>query len=449
MKHRNKFSDRHRVVIPYTPRVLQKKFHDESRRFNVCVMHRRAGKTVMAINWLLREVLSCERINSQGAYIAPTYSAAKRIAWVMLREYAGVIPGVKFNEAELRCDLPDNKRIWLLGSENPDALRGMRLDAAVLDEYADMNARLFPEIVRPALSDFGTGKCLWIGTPRGDNQFKTIYDTALSNMEKGDEDWFAMLFPASQTGILPEKELQAARETMDESQYSQEFECSWAAALVGAYYAKSLDRIETLGQIGSVPWEPNAEVWTSWDLGMRDSTAIWFGQSIRGESGHRIIDYYESSGEGLHHYISHLHNLPYVYGRHYFPHDVLVRELGSGSSRYEMLQGLGVRPTIVAKLSLQDGIEAVRGLIPTLHFDRENCALGLKWLRHYHRQWNDRNQTWREKPNHDASSHSADSMRYAAIGLRHGDEGDLAIMARTGRFSSGHPVVVTEYNEFG
>ena len=323
-----------RVIIPYTPRPLQQTFHEQCRRFNVAVCHRRFGKTVMAINWLLREVLTCDRKNAQGAYIAPTYSSAKRIAWVMLREYAGVIPGVKFNEAELRCDLPDGKRIWLLGSENPDALRGLRLDAAVLDEYADMNARLFPEIVRPALSDFGTGKCLWIGTPRGDNQFRTIYDTAIRNMEDGDNEWFAMRFPASQTKIIPEKELKAARDTMDESQFEQEFECSWSAALVGAYYAKTLDRMELQGQIGSVPWEPNAPVWTAFDLGMRDSTAIWFGQSIRGEVGHRIIDYYESSGEGLHHYIGHLRAQPYVNGDHYFPHDVLVRELGSGSSRY-------------------------------------------------------------------------------------------------------------------
>ena len=438
-----------RVIIPYTPRPLQQVFHEQARRFNVAVCHRRFGKTVMAINWLLREVLTCDRKNAQGAYIAPTYAAAKRIAWVMLREYAGVIPQCKFNEAELRWDGPDGKRIWLLGSESPDALRGMRLDVAVLDEYADMNARLFPEIVRPALSDFGTGKCLWIGTPRGTDQFKAIYDTALGNMEKGDDEWFAMRFPASETNIIPEKELQAARDTMDESQYEQEFECSWAAALVGAYYAKMLDRIELAGQVGSVPWEPNAPVWTAWDLGMRDSTAIWFGQSIRGEAGHRIIDYYESSGEGLHHYISYLHNLPYVLDRHYFPSDVLVRELGSGSSRYEMLTSLGVRPTVVAKLSLQDGIEACRALIPQLYFDRDNCSQGLRYLRQYHRQWNDRNQTWRDKPNHDASSHAADAMRYAAIGLLAGDDNDYAMMAQTGRGPGGQPVIISDYNEFG
>ena len=114
-----------------------------------------------------------------------------------------------------------------------------------------------------------------------------------------------------------------------------------------------------------------------------------------------------------------------------------------------MLSGLGVRPTIVAKLSLQDGIEAVRALIPTLHFDRDNCAQGLKFLRHYHRQWNDRQNTWRDKPNHDASSHCADSLRYGAIGLRDGDISDYSMMAQTGRGPGGQPIVVSDYNEFG
>ena len=436
------------ITIPYTPRPLQAAFHDQCKRFNVAVCHRRFGKTVMAINWLLREVLTNQRASAQGAYIAPTYSAAKRIAWVMLREYAGVIPQTNFNEAELRCDLPDGKRIWLLGAENPDALRGLRLDAAVLDEYADMNSRLFPEIVRPALSDFGDGKCLWIGTPRGDNQFKRIYDTSLQHMEQGDDEWFGMRFPASQTGIIQDKELAAARDTMDESQYQQEFECSWSAALVGAYYAKALDRLETKKQIGSIPWEPNAEVWTAWDLGMADSTAIIFGQSIRGERSHRIIDYFEGSGEGLHHYVAHLKSQPYIYGKHYFPHDVLVRELGSGSSRYEMLSGLGIRPTVVSKLGLQDGIESVRALIPSLNIDRENCATLIKHLRHYHRSWDARTETWRSKPNHDSSSHAADALRYAAIGLTGHEDGDYSHMARTQNMAGGRPVVVSDYHEF-
>ena len=442
-------ADANVITIPYRPRPLQKVFHDNCRRFSVAVCHRRFGKTVMAINWLLREVLTSKHKRAQGAYIAPTYGAAKRIAWIMLRDYAGVLPGVKFNEAELRCDFPDGQRIWLLGSENPDALRGMRLDAACLDEYADMNSRLFPEIVRPALSDFGDGKCLWIGTPRGENQFKEIYDTAKERMEAGDPEWFAMLFPASETNVLAQKELDAARATMDESQYLQEFEVSWAAALIGAYYASQLDSIDLAGQIGRVPWEPNLPVTTAWDLGMADSTAIFFVQQARGEKYLRVIDYYEDTGEGLHHYIKELKARPYIYGDHLFPHDVMVRELGSGNSRYETLMNLGVRPTVVPKLSVQDGIEAVRGLIPRCYFDRGTCSEGLKHLRHYHRQFNDRTGDWKDKPNHDKSSHACDAFRYLAVGLRDGDSGEYRHAARTGRMGDGRPVVVASDTKIG
>jgi len=438
-----------KIVIPYTPRPLQKVFHEKAKRFSVAVCHRRFGKTVMAINWLLREVLTSPHPRAQGAYIAPTYGAAKRIAWVMLRDYAGVLPGVKFNEAELRCDFADGQRIWLLGSENPDALRGMRLDAACLDEYADMNSRLFPEIVRPALSDFGTGKCLWIGTPRGENQFKEIYDTAKREMEDGNDEWFAMLFPASRTDVLAQKELDAARATMDESQYLQEFEVSWAAALIGSYYAKQLDSIDLAGQIDRVPWEPNLPVTTAWDLGIADSTAIFMVQQAKNEQYLRVIDYYEDTGEGLHHYIKELQSRPYTYDKHLFPHDVMVRELGSGHSRYETLQSLGVRPTVVPKLSVQDGIEAVRGLIPRCYFDRGNVAEGLKHLRHYHRQFNDRTGDWKDKPNHDKSSHACDAFRYLAVGLRDGSSDELAHAARTGRMSNGLPVMTPMDTDFG
>ena len=437
-----------KITIPYKPRPLQAEFHEKAKRFSVAVCHRRFGKTVMAVNWLLKGILSSSRERAQGAYIAPTYGAAKRIAWVMLRDYAGVIPGVKFNEAELRCDLPDGRRMWLLGAENPDSLRGMRLDFACLDEYADMNSRLFPEIVRPALSDFGDGQCLWIGTPRGENQFKEIYDTAQRMMEAGDPEWFAMLFPASKTGVLAEKELEAARATMDESQYLQEFEVSWAAALIGSYYAKQLDSIDLAGQIGRVPWEPNLPVTTAWDLGIADSTAVFFVQQAKHENYVRVIDYFEDTGEGLHHYIKELQSRPYTYDRHLFPHDVMVRELGSGHSRYETLMNLGVRPTVVPKLTVQDGIEAVRGLIPRCYFDRGNVSEGLKHLRHYHRQFNDRTGDWKDKPNHDKSSHACDAFRYLAVGLRE-DMGDSVRMAaRTGRMN-GVSVMAPQDNSFG
>ena len=399
----------------------------------------------MAINHLLRDVLLCRRPRPQGAYIAPTYTAAKRIAWAYLREYAGVIPGVNFNEAELRCNLPDDRRIYLLGGDSVDALRGLALDSVILDEFADMNSRLYPEVIRPALAD-RFGKCMWIGTPRGDNQFKEIYDYAREQEEAEHKDWFTMLFKASETNILDQAELDAARETMDESQYQQEFECSWTAALVGSYFGQALDLAETDGRVTNVPYDPNLKVSVSFDLGVADSTAIWFYQEYPRTGEIRLIDYYEASGEGLHHYARELNNRPYHYNKFLFPHDIMVRELGSGSSRYEMMLGLGIRPTVVAKLTVQDGIEAVRGMLPRCWFDRKRCAQGLKMLRAYHRSWDARRNDWRDRPNHDHSSHAADAFRYLAVGLRDADDNDAyKNMSRLQRLSDGRPVVSNDY----
>ena len=428
------------IIIPYSPRPLQAEFHRQQRRFSVAVCHRRFGKTVMAINWLLKEILTSKRKNAKGAYIAQNYGSAKRISWQMLRDYAETIPGVKFNEAELRCDLPGGKTIYLLGAENPDSLRGMGLVAVCLDEYADMNARLYPEIIRPSLSDYGDGRCLWIGTPRGDNQFKEIYDHAISKMEDSDPEWFAMRFPASETGVLGVNELQAARDTMDESQYQQEYEVSWSAALIGSYWANAIDKAEAEKRICPLPWDPALKVHTVWDLGLHDSTCIIYFQLHKSEI--RIINCFEASGEGLHFYIRELQSQPYLFEKHFFPHDVMVRELSTGSSRYEMLMALGVRPTVVAKLTVQDGIEAVRAVLPRCYFDRENTKPLLKALRHYHRTFNTKTSDWNAKPVHDWSSHFADCARYLAVGLRDdGEDEDYRNMARTGMMAPGKPVI--------
>ena len=308
-----------------------------------------------------------------------------------------------------------------------------------------MNSRLYPEVVRPAIAD-RFGSVTWIGTPRGDNQFKEIYDYAVEQEAEGSKDWFSMIFKASETGILKQEELDAAREIMDESQYQQEFECSWSAALVGSYYAQALDLAETDNRITNVPYDPNLKVSVSFDLGVADSTAIWFCQEYPRTGEIRLIDYYEASGEGLHHYVKELNNRPYHYDKFYFPHDIMVRELGSGSSRYEMLLGLGMRPTVVAKLKVQDGIEAVRGMLPRCWFDRKKCAEGLKMLRAYHRAWDARRNDWRDRPNHDHSSHAADAFRYLAVGLRdHNEDDRVRDMSRSQRMSDGRPVILTDY----
>jgi hypothetical protein len=382
----------------------------QQKRWGVVVCHRRFGKTVWAINHILRDALISPKKTPRFAYMAPTYRQAKNVAWDYIKQFAGKIPNVKFHETELRCDLPTGARISLLGAENPDSLRGIYLDGCVMDEVADMPENVFPEVIRPALSD-RKGWCVFVGTPKGHNAFYEKYEEATAN-----DDWLAAVYKASETGILDDEELEAARAMMTNDQYAQEFECSWNANVPGAIYGKELEAVQAEGRITNVPYDPSVRVDTWWDLGVGDSTAIWFTQTV-GRAIH-VIDYYEARGEGLPHYCKVLSSKNYLYGDHNAPHDIEVRELGSGKSRREVAWDLGLNFRVVPKLPIEDGIHAAQMLIPRLWIDREKCKQGLECLRQYHRAYNERTRSFRASPVHDWSSHAADAFRYLAVGLR-------------------------------
>jgi len=216
------------ITIPYKPRGWAKSFHDSGKRFSVLVMHRRAGKTVAAANHLIRAALLSN--NTKYAYIAPTYKQAKNIAWDEMKRYARVVPGVTFNESELRVDFPNGSRITLYGADNPDSLRGITLWGVVFDEYSQQPSNIWTEIIAPTLSSTG-GWAVWIGTPKGKNAFYKLYEDNQNN-----DDWFTSLLKASESGILPESELEIQRKNMSEDVYLQEYECSWLASIKGAYY---------------------------------------------------------------------------------------------------------------------------------------------------------------------------------------------------------------------
>ncbi|MEX0809529.1 MAG: terminase family protein [Dongiaceae bacterium] len=402
------------IRLPYRPRPLQRALHERMRRFNVLVCHRRFGKTVLCINHLIRAAATCERERPRYAYLAPLYKQAKAAAWDYLKHFSAPIPEIRKHETELRVDLPNGARIALLGADNPDALRGIYLDGVVLDEYAQMSPRAFTEIIRPALAD-REGWAIFIGTPRGRNAFYELHRMASDLTERGDPDWQTALYPASATGVLPEAELAAARQVMSEAEYAQEFECSFQAAIVGAYYGDLIAAAERESRIGRVPWEPRLPVHTAWDLGIGDATAIWFCQAVGTEI--RLIDYYEASGVGLDHYAKRLGERPYVYGDHFLPHDAAVRELGSGRSRIETLQSLGIRAKIVRNLSLEDGINAARLTLPRCWFDRDKATRGIEALRQYRRDRDLKSGVWRLRPLHDWTSNAADAFRYLALAL--------------------------------
>ena len=278
---------------------------------------------------------------------------------------------------------------------------------------------------------------MFLGTPAGHNHFFDLLETAKSELENKSDDWYFKICKASETGIVKEGELEAARIQMTPEQYEQEYECSFTAAIIGAYYGKLLADAEDNGRITRVPYDPMYPVHTAWDLGVNDSTAIWFAQIFRGGAVN-VIDYYESSGVGLDHYSDILSKKDYNYGDHLAPHDIEVRELGSGKSRLETAYSLGIKFRVIPKMKIADGINAARMLIPRCYFDRDNCAEGLDYLRQYRQEWDEKKKVFRDRPRHDYTSHAADAFRYLAVGLE----------KRTNMVKPPQQIAVNEYNPF-
>ena len=211
------------IVIPYSPRPQQREIHKSLRRFNVLVCHRRFGKTVTAVNQLIKSCMLDKKQRPRYAYIAPLYKQAKAVAWDYLKYYSTPIPKIQINQSELRIDYPHGGRIQLFGADNPDSLRGMYMDGIVIDEVAQCPANLYGEILRPLLAD-RQGFSIFIGTPKGHDHFYDLYHHALQNAEN---DWFCRMYRASETGIIAEAELEASKRDMALNQYLQEFECDF------------------------------------------------------------------------------------------------------------------------------------------------------------------------------------------------------------------------------
>jgi hypothetical protein len=365
------------------------------------------GKTVSAINQLIHSSLLCDKPNPRFAYIAATYTQAKRIAWDYLLQYTRPL-GAIANIAELRVDFM-GRRISLYGADNPDSLRGIYLDGVVIDEIGDINPSIWNEVVRPALAD-RKGYAMMIGTPKGNNHFKDLRDRA----EKAKDDWALLEFKASETKLIDPQELASAKAEMGMDKYNQEFECSFNAAVEGSYYGQIINDLEAKNQITTIPRETLSKTYCSWDLGMSDSTAIWVAQVVGKEI--RLVDFYENHGQGLDTYVSWLRDNEWSDAVQLLPHDVVVRELGTGKSRQEVIEEAGLEITIVKKLPVADGIQAVRRLLPRCWFNK-NVKQGLDALRNYRRNYDEKRNVFFDSPLHDWCSHAADSFRYLAVGL--------------------------------
>jgi phage terminase large subunit len=420
------------ISTHYKPRPLQAVLHMMLKRFNVIVCHRRFGKTVFSVNELLDRAFRNTRQYPQYAYIAPTYGQAERIAWQMLKNHTKDIPGVEYNEAKLRCIIPrggDHITIYLLGAENPDAIRGMYFDGAILDEFGEMNPDVWGKVLRPALAD-REGWAIFIGTPKGQNHFYSVYQMALQNKGKG---WFSVVYKASESGVLPQSELEAMAAEMTEDEVEQELECSFTAAITGAYWGKKFTEIEKMGRVGKVPHDPSLQVDTFWDLGINDSTSVWFVQQTRLEV--RIIDYFETTGVGIPEFAKMLkasHRAEYNYREHNWPHDGNSKDLSSGQERSTTARELGLKPLLVRpRYDVADSIDAARRLLSRCWFDKERCTFylkgdkgsrGIESLKNYQREWDPKNKIYRDSPKHNWASHGADAFRLMGMALKPGDD---------------------------
>lgn len=405
------------IELEFEPRAGQYSVLKALRRFNVLVCHRRWGKTVLCINKLIAEALRCPKERPRFAYLSPFYRQSKTIAWDYLKHYTRPIPGVQYNESELRVDFPNGARITLYGADNPDSLRGIYLDGVVLDEFAQMSPKAWTEVLRPALAD-RKGWAIFIGTPMGHNAFYDLYQNAQS-----DTEWYAGMFKASETGVIDPNELNAARRDMSPDEYAQEFECSFEAAIQGAYYADEIRKMREDGRTRPVEYDPLRPVYTAWDLGINDTTPIIFYQNHPREVA--VIDYEEHNGEGLGFYAQLLRDKHYDYGGHFLPHDAESKTLQTGRTTRELLEELGVYPiTVAPRLPVLDGIHSVRQLFPRLviHQDQENpderhlrCQSFIDAISQYRKEYDDTRRTFRSIPLHDWASHPADALRYLAI----------------------------------
>ena len=384
------------------------------QRWACMVCHRRAGKTVAAVNDLIRGAVSCPHPRPQFAYIAPFRDQAKRVAWDYLKHYSEPVWGDKPNESELSVKLMGGSKISVFGADNADALRGIYLDGAFLDEFGDFKPSVWGNVIRPALSD-RAGWAVFGGTPKGRNEFWEVRERA----RKNPDEWFLLELAASTSGLIDPGELEQAKKQLTEDQYAQEYEIDFTAALPGAYFGREMVIAERAGRITSVEYDPAVPVHTAWDIGYRDDTAIWWYQVVRNEI--HVIDYHASSGQSIEFYIKVIADRAYPYGTHWLPHDAKAKTLASGGKSIveQLAVGLDFKKlSIVPNLEVQDGIQAARKALGITWFDEQRCTEGLEALRQYQREHDEDKKAFKEKPRHDWTSHCADAFRMLAVAWR-------------------------------
>ena len=403
----------------FTPRWYQKPIFkaiekDGFKRV-IVILPRRAGKDITCWNLMIYQALKVVGIYW---YILPTYAQGKKVIFdgidnkgMRFLDYIPAELRQSVNSQEMKIRLKNGSIIQVIGSDNVDTLVGSNPRGCVFSEYALTDPRAYP-LIRPILTA-NDGWCIMVSTPRGHNHLKTLWDVAQEFPDK----WFSYKMTVEDTKHIPIERINEEIRTgeMSKDLAQQEYYCSFDMGIEGAYYTRYLDDMKRNGQITQVPWQPAFQVNTAWDLGMRDQTSIIFYQNV-GNQIH-IIDAYENTDVGLEHYIKYLQSKPYIYNKHFAPHDIKVRELGTGMSRLEKARQLGIRFNVAPNLGIMDGIEAVRSTLPRVWVDKDKAVLVVRALENYRKEFDSKRKVYKQRPLHNEYSHMSDSLRYMCISL--------------------------------
>jgi hypothetical protein len=380
------------------------------------VWHRRSGKDKTDWNFMIKKAFE---VIAPYYYFFPTYSQGKKALWDGIDntgfKFLDHIPKevrVSTNDTEMKVKLINGSLIQVVGTDNIDSIVGTNPRGCVFSEYSLQDPKAW-QFVRPILAANG-GWAIFNYTPRMHNHAWELLQVA-----KADPiHWYWEIKTADDTKAIPpevlaQEKIEMAKQTGNDALYEQEYFCSFEAPVEGAYYGSQLMVIEKENHITDVPYDHSIPVETFWDLGVGDTTAIWFLQRVGMEK--RFIDYYETNGEGLDHYVQVLQDKKYIYAEHTAPHDIEVRELSSGKSRLEIAKTLGIKFNIAPKLTIEDGINASRSVLSSCWFDKTKCDRGLNALKSYHKEWDEDNKCYKNHPEHDWSSNGSDAFRYFAV----------------------------------
>lgn len=384
----------------------------------MAIWPRRAGKDLVAWNLCIRELLRSPKIIY---YVFPTFAQGRRILWdnmtmdgVRMLDYLPSELIKDKNEQLMRIRLKNGSLFQVLGSNSYDnTVVGTNAKGVVFSEFALSDPMAY-KLSRPILSA-NNGWALIISTPRGKNFMWDMYRIAQENPQ----EWSLSKLTVDDTKHIPMETIMKERELgeMSEDLQMQEYWTSFELGVEGAYYIRYIDQLNLKGQICDVPWDPSLPVHTAWDLGVNDMTVIIFFQVVGQKIA--IIDFYDKNKEGMEYYVNYLKSKPYTYGEHICPHDIGVYDFSSSMTRWEKARQLGVNLRVAAKLSLQDGIEAVRSILLRTWIDKKKCEPLIRALENYRQEYDSKRKVYKRHPVHDNFSHACDAMRYLAIELPH------------------------------